>query len=142
MIRLPPRSTRTDTLFPYPTFFRSLDVAAAAFAQFLDPPHEQRGAETAAAAVDADGERTPRLAGFDGRVDQRFEQREGEVVDNLPAQILEHLEHGRLARARQAGDEQQPRFGILAHAAGASRSRDRKSPRLNSSHSCAPRLPA
>src|SRR3546814_11742884 len=59
------------------------DVAAAAFAQFLDPPHEQRGAETAAAAVDADGERTPRLAGFDGRVDQRFEQREGEVVDNL-----------------------------------------------------------
>src|SRR3546814_730065 len=26
MIRLPPRSTRTDTLFPYPTLFRSLDV--------------------------------------------------------------------------------------------------------------------
>src|SRR3546814_8127138 len=24
MIRLPPRSTRTDTLFPYPTLFRSL----------------------------------------------------------------------------------------------------------------------
>src|SRR3546814_1734661 len=26
MIRLPPRSTRTDTLFPYTTLFRSLDV--------------------------------------------------------------------------------------------------------------------
>src|SRR3546814_7268141 len=25
MIRLPPRSTRTDTLFPYPTLFRSLE---------------------------------------------------------------------------------------------------------------------
>src|SRR3546814_4445170 len=25
MIRLPPRSTRTDTLFPYTTLFRSLD---------------------------------------------------------------------------------------------------------------------
>src|SRR3546814_13601893 len=27
MIRRPPRSTRTDTLFPYTTLFRSLDVA-------------------------------------------------------------------------------------------------------------------
>src|SRR3546814_21107753 len=26
MIRRPPRSTRTDTLFPYPTLFRSEDV--------------------------------------------------------------------------------------------------------------------
>src|SRR3546814_17575345 len=26
MIRLPPRSTRTDTLFPYTTLFRSLDL--------------------------------------------------------------------------------------------------------------------
>src|SRR3546814_18876133 len=29
MIRRPPRSTRTDTLFPYTTLFRSHDVAAA-----------------------------------------------------------------------------------------------------------------
>src|SRR3546814_5634720 len=28
MIRRPPRSTRTDTLFPYTTLFRSLDGAA------------------------------------------------------------------------------------------------------------------
>src|SRR3546814_9564602 len=27
MIRRPPRSTRTDTLFPYTTLFRSLDAA-------------------------------------------------------------------------------------------------------------------
>src|SRR3546814_8078552 len=27
MIRLPPRSTRTDTLFPYTTLFRSLQIA-------------------------------------------------------------------------------------------------------------------
>src|SRR3546814_20232165 len=26
MIRRPPRSTRTDTLFPYPTLFRSLPI--------------------------------------------------------------------------------------------------------------------
>src|SRR3546814_14323966 len=29
MIRRPPRSTRTDTLFPYTTLFRSLDVIVA-----------------------------------------------------------------------------------------------------------------
>src|SRR3546814_1929550 len=28
MIRLPPRSTRTDTLFPYTTLFRSVQLAA------------------------------------------------------------------------------------------------------------------
>src|SRR3546814_18024256 len=32
MIRRPPRSTRTDTLFPYTTLFRSLDYAAGRFA--------------------------------------------------------------------------------------------------------------
>src|SRR3546814_1620169 len=30
MIRRPPRSTRTDTLFPYTTLFRSLDVRVVA----------------------------------------------------------------------------------------------------------------
>src|SRR3546814_12353520 len=30
MIRRPPRSTRTDTLFPYTTLFRSIEVVAAA----------------------------------------------------------------------------------------------------------------
>src|SRR3546814_4784841 len=34
MIRRPPRSTRTDTLFPYTTLFRSHD-------EFLAPPVEQ-----------------------------------------------------------------------------------------------------
>src|SRR3546814_17460871 len=32
MIRPPPRSTRTDTLFPYTTLFRSLDLAMNVFA--------------------------------------------------------------------------------------------------------------
>src|SRR3546814_3326643 len=31
MIRRPPRSTRTDTLFPYTTLFRSIIVAPGAF---------------------------------------------------------------------------------------------------------------
>src|SRR3546814_14412301 len=33
MIRLTPRSTRTDTLFPYPTLFRSNGVCSATHAE-------------------------------------------------------------------------------------------------------------
>src|SRR3546814_3507416 len=33
MIRRPPRSTRTDTLFPYTTLFRSLGIARREFAE-------------------------------------------------------------------------------------------------------------
>src|SRR3546814_1327650 len=36
MIRRPPRSTRTDTLFPYTTLFRSLDAAQRALARAPD----------------------------------------------------------------------------------------------------------
>src|SRR3546814_3459949 len=36
MIRRPPRSTRTDTLFPYTTLFRSLHEVAAASASWSD----------------------------------------------------------------------------------------------------------
>src|SRR3546814_5536166 len=35
MIRRPPRSTRTDTLFPYTTLFRSLEEALAVAGQHL-----------------------------------------------------------------------------------------------------------
>src|SRR3546814_19707980 len=42
MIRLPPRSTRTDTLFPYTTLFRSVDLTeatmvASASGEWFDP---------------------------------------------------------------------------------------------------------
>src|SRR3546814_2704743 len=52
MIRPPPRSTRTDTLFPYTTLFRSggeLHQAAAAPAALVDCPFEEAAAEPAAA---------------------------------------------------------------------------------------------
>src|SRR3546814_15165854 len=38
MIRRPPRSTRTDTLFPYTTLFRSLAVAALVDVQRCELP--------------------------------------------------------------------------------------------------------
>src|SRR3546814_5869327 len=36
MIRRPPRSTRTDTLFPYTTLFRSVDAPAADWARLAE----------------------------------------------------------------------------------------------------------
>src|SRR3546814_11962572 len=44
MIRRPPRSTRTDTLFPYTTLFRSAAIEAPRFATYSFPasfaPHD------------------------------------------------------------------------------------------------------
>src|SRR3546814_18799217 len=39
MIRRPPRSTRTDTLFPYTTLFRSLDDKFLFAAEFAGEEH-------------------------------------------------------------------------------------------------------
>src|SRR3546814_16434345 len=36
MVRRPPRSTRTDTLFPYTTLVRSVDAAGARPGQYID----------------------------------------------------------------------------------------------------------
>src|SRR3546814_8222881 len=43
MIRRPPRSTRTDTLFPYTTLFRSEDEARALVRQCLPRPRRRPG---------------------------------------------------------------------------------------------------
>src|SRR3546814_3923725 len=47
MIRRPPRSTRTDTLFPYTTLFRSRTVAATATARRRRPAPWPRSAAPA-----------------------------------------------------------------------------------------------
>src|SRR3546814_18377066 len=41
MIRRPPRSTRTDTLFPYTTLFRSRGAVAQLLQQYPVRPHTQ-----------------------------------------------------------------------------------------------------
>src|SRR3546814_11044019 len=59
MIRRPPRSTRTDTLFPYTTLFRSAaalaetdDLRGAGLARHLDVLDRQPGASGGAPPVD------------------------------------------------------------------------------------------
>src|SRR3546814_8476272 len=121
MIRRPPRSTRTDTLFPYTTLFRSalrlvqLDLVAAMPGQgFLD----QRGALDRVADQDQRG----RIAGG------------VELAD-------EGIQH--LADFHVAGMGRE--IGTVAEvAAGAEKEhlQDRKSTSLNSSHYCDSRMPS
>src|SRR3546814_9130844 len=47
MIRRPPRSTRTDTLFPYTTLFRSADRGARAGRSRRPPPQPTQAAADA-----------------------------------------------------------------------------------------------
>src|SRR3546814_18645389 len=55
MLRLPPRATRTDTLFPYTALFRSLGpLLGARFAMGGDEGAEQRLVVDVGAAADAD----------------------------------------------------------------------------------------
>src|SRR3546814_1238303 len=67
MIRRPPRSTRTDTLFPYTTLFRSVADCAAAGQRHRGlagpgeqrPEHEYRGAHLADDVIGRDRGRDP-----------------------------------------------------------------------------------
>src|SRR3546814_15834580 len=107
MIRLPPRSTRTDPLFPYTTLFRSQHQHLVADPgadpdRKLAPEHdvEAAGGEVVEAALD-------HLLG---------QHRHLALLDRVDAADQRAL----LARARQQ------RLGLDV--------RDRKSTRLNSSH--------
>src|SRR3546814_16878979 len=88
MIRLPPRSTRSDTLFPYTTLFRAAAAAAADRRQLPDlvagnrrprateqrdqfrGPHRGRHAQQRAARIDIEQRRRIHLA---DRIAERVE---------------------------------------------------------------------
>src|SRR3546814_2294289 len=123
MIRRPPRSTLTDTLFPYTTLFRS----AAARRELLDA----RPRVDQPRPCDVVSWRRPRRPMVRFRDGQSMDRRRSRAVPWL------HISAGRDAdRDRGAG-----RAATLS-AAGLSRQkacvwaalRDRKSTRLNSSH--------
>src|SRR3546814_1865955 len=112
MLRRPPRSTRTDTLFPYTTLFRS---------QFGGRSHEKQGdremdrcrMQLLQYGHDA-GFALIRMATGLVMTSARFIVRAGRLAS---IRSLAHLRHGRL---------------VVRIAIGGSR--DRKSTRLNSSH--------
>src|SRR3546814_3106034 len=51
MIRRPPRSTRTDTLFPYTTLFRSVSAFSVSSERRMAPDHSAPGVNAAAQSV-------------------------------------------------------------------------------------------
>src|SRR3546814_19747630 len=104
MIRRPPRSTRTDTLFPYTTLFRS-------------PPDDRRS-RSASNRMEAARAKLPELF----LLLPRF---------HIPVPHVPHMGMVRHHASIQNNDLSidVPRL-------------DRKSTRLNSSHSCASRMPS
>src|SRR3546814_5175381 len=86
MIRRPPRSTRTETLFPYTTLFRSFaDITAVA-----DAPYHQAGAaddvarrknprQTGHHRLMIDAQRAPARDAEIGRAEQRSEEHTSEL---------------------------------------------------------------
>src|SRR3546814_7401417 len=142
MIRRTPRSTRTDTLLPYTTLFRSRDRAA--FVRLLGT----RGFLLWLADLLADD-------GREGEGDWTIEQvaeRLGAGVDAPLSSALPTLEEmlAAWARDRTKFREIERRVSdylptVLEQArqeAPEAIAIDRKSTRLNSSHSCASRMPS
>src|SRR3546814_17649143 len=101
MIRRPPRSTRTDTLFPYTTLFRSVARLAPQFAvdEIGDAPQEQPERH-AARDIIVDAQPIEPLAA--GQHDHRETGADDAAVERHPAipqfEALERIEqhHGRL----------------------------------------------
>src|SRR3546814_2290146 len=85
MIRRPPRPTRTDTLFPYTTLFRSpqLEELRREPARAARPPHRRRRDA-------AGGRRLPRLLHAPGRQPVHQFRRDGPVGGYPAARSEEH----------------------------------------------------
>src|SRR3546814_4458039 len=119
MIRQPPRSTRTDTLFPYTTLFRSqtlLEAVAVAVDQRMMRPGDRRA-------------RTEQ--------DHRVEQRQRESVDDVNALGRPHRDRRRAVLSEQRVDraiDDLDRHREQREVEPGPEPADRKSTRLNSSH--------
>src|SRR3546814_1736741 len=92
MIRRPPRSTRTDTLFPYTTLFRSVDVERLGLVQAL------AAGSRVAAVTDAHA---------------AFQQRHRAVVEHVAHQSVA-LVHAQLG-AVGGGDARRVLAAVLQH---------------------------
>src|SRR3546814_8442844 len=89
MIRRPPRSTRTDTLFPYTTLFRSIPLGPQ-LASLGHAPHVVVGTPgriqelVAKKALQLSGVRTLVLDEADRMLDMGFEDQIRDIVKRLP----------------------------------------------------------
>src|SRR3546814_1825401 len=120
MIRRPPRSTRTDTLFPYTTLCRS-GLAPHGFGLRL---HATDGAIQHAGAV----EHAHGALDFDREVDVSGR------IDDIDAVLVVLPSHALPERGDGSGRDRDATFLLLLHPVGRRGAVDRKSTRLNSSH--------
>src|SRR3546814_18215171 len=121
MIRLPPRSTRTDTLFPYTTLFRSPCAGA-------DGVGAARQGERAAAA----GDRRDRRA-LRGVIIRPASKDDAAAIWAILEPVIRAGETYALARDMREADALAYWLGAGKEACVAE-AEDRKSTRLNSSH--------
>src|SRR3546814_11134510 len=127
MIRRPPRSTRTDTLFPYTTLFRSVQLATGNLGSEDGAGIQAVAVVAAADTADVVGEHTGvqlEIALRQGCRDADAAL-EGECVGEGGA-----LHEGDEPRARQFFK----RLEVVVLTKADGRDLDRKSTRLNSSH--------
>src|SRR3546814_5252254 len=135
MIRRPPRSTRTDTLFPYTTLFRS--------AGRHRDDHGCRGEVGLGVDVEADGEH---VVGPDDEADETDRHHgvgHAEIAEHRLARESRH-DVADDAESRQDHDvdlgvTEEPEQVLEQNRVAAA---DRKSTRLNSSHYSATRIPS
>src|SRR3546814_19361389 len=104
MIRRPPRSTRTDTLFPYTTLFRSRELLLHLFELALENLDLLRRGVEDLAARRAIGNEFARIF---GRVHQRRARRDANHHRAL-GHVLGH--HGLGADARTFVDDDRPQY--------------------------------
>src|SRR3546814_1808794 len=119
MIRRPPRSTRTDTLFPYTTLFRS-----------ANQKRYRNLASDGSGSIQAQRQAEAQLA---IRLASRDKNRAGLQAARQQTDIL----RADFEKAKAALSQAQ-----AAQAAAELKLSDRKSTRLNSSHSIAPGMPS
>src|SRR3546814_14403691 len=131
MIRRPPGSTRTDTLFPYTTLFRSPHEAAAACGQAVDQGQQAIIVDPAAGL--ALGRRAQVvLIGVDLRKGlDRYDPRATQALDEQVARDREEIGVGAMDMIDTV-QRGAPRIAFLNHVVDILL--DRKSTRLNSSH--------
>src|SRR3546814_11245836 len=89
MIRRPPRSTRTDTLFPYTTLFRSLRCGERAQRIEFDPGRTFDEAEARGAV----GARKDRKIGYQHVDDRRSGERQSAAFAELRRAVARHMIH-------------------------------------------------
>src|SRR3546814_5475227 len=128
MIRRPPRSTRTDTLFPYTSLFRSKD----GLTDLLIPTEEIYGRYS---ALDLINEKTGEIyieAGDEVSA-ENLEKLDAAGIDRIELLDIDHVTTGPWIRNTLKADKAEEREQALSDIYRVMRP-DRKSTRLNSSH--------